>query len=88
VTIPPAAVAFPDGILRPGARRVADVGVGIRPVAGREDPTRLVGLGTACEPLRARQRLAATGRDATRVLILRGRRARTGVGAETRDGAP
>jgi H+/Cl- antiporter ClcA len=79
----PAAVAHPDEILRAVADRMAAADVGVLPVVERDTPPTLVGLVTATDLLRARQRLLVEELHAERVLTLVGRRrrARSAAGA-------
>ncbi len=72
----PVAIAYPDEILRLVADRMTAVDVGTLPVVEREDPGTVVGLITASDLLRARQRMLIEERDAERVLTLTGRRGR------------
>jgi H+/Cl- antiporter ClcA len=69
--IAPAAVAFPDEILRTVADRMAEHGVGVIPVVDRADRTHLLGLVTQFDLLQARQKLLEEERHAERVLTLR-----------------
>jgi H+/Cl- antiporter ClcA len=69
--IAPAAVAFPDEILRTVADRMAAHGVGVIPVVDRVDRTHLLGLITQFDLLQARQKLLEEERHAERVLTLR-----------------
>jgi chloride channel protein, CIC family len=69
--IAPAAVAFPDEILRTVADRMAAHGVGVIPVVDRVDRTHLLGLITQFDLLKARQKLLEEERHAERVLTLR-----------------
>jgi chloride channel protein, CIC family len=69
--IAPAAVAFPDEILRTVADRMAAHGVGVIPVVDRTDRTYLLGLITQFDLLQARQKLLEEERHAERVLTLR-----------------
>lgn len=62
------AVAHPDEILRPVADRMAARAVGVLPVVAREDPSRLDGLITQFDLLRARQKLLIEERRAERLL--------------------
>jgi H+/Cl- antiporter ClcA len=62
------AVAHPDEILRPVADRMAARAVGVLPVVAREDPSRLDGLITQFDLLRARQKLLIEERHAERLL--------------------
>jgi CBS domain-containing protein len=64
-------LAHPDEILRAVADRMADRSLGVLPVVERTDPTRLVGLVSQFDLLRARQRLLSEERHAERVLTLR-----------------
>jgi CIC family chloride channel protein len=69
--IAPAAVAYPDEILRAVADRMAGHAVGVIPVVDRGDPGRLDGLITQFDLLSARQKLLEEERHAERVLALR-----------------
>jgi chloride channel protein, CIC family len=61
-------LAHPDEILRPVADRMADLQLGVLPVVARDDPTRLHGLITQFDLLRARQKLLIEERHAERLL--------------------
>ena len=76
------AVAYPDEILRTIADRMAGLGVGVLPVVGRADATRLQGLITQFDLLEARQKLLEEERHAERVLMVRG--VRTSRSADVR----
>jgi CBS domain-containing protein len=67
----PVAVAYPDEILRAVADRMAGLDVGVIPVIDRRDRTRLAGLITQFDLLRARQKLLEEERHAERVLTVR-----------------
>lgn len=69
--VPPRAVAFPDEILRSIADRMASLELGVLPVVDRSDPTRLLGLISQFDLLRARQKLLEEERTAERILTLR-----------------
>jgi CIC family chloride channel protein len=71
VMVPPAAVAYPDEILRNVADRMAGVGVGVLPVVDRADRSQLLGLVTEFDLLEARQKLLEEERHAERVLVMR-----------------
>jgi H+/Cl- antiporter ClcA len=62
------AVAHPDEILRPVADRMASDQISVLPVVDRADPTRLDGLITQFDLLRARQKLLVEERHAERLL--------------------
>ncbi len=64
-------VAHPDEILRTVADRMAALGLGAVPVVDRADPTRLEGLVTQFDLLKARQKLLQEERRAERLLTLR-----------------
>lgn len=68
---PPAALAFPDEILRGVADRMASLGLGVLPVVAREDWRLLDGLVTQFDLLEAREKLLEEERHAERVLTLR-----------------
>ena len=78
------AVAHPDEILRPVADRMAGDQIGVLPVVDRADPTRLDGLITQFDLLRARQKLLVEERHAERLLALR----RVGTGPPGADPHP
>jgi CIC family chloride channel protein len=61
-------VAHPDEILRPVADRMAEREIGVLPVVARDDPSRLDGLVTQFDLLRARQKLLVEERHAERLL--------------------
>jgi predicted transcriptional regulator len=65
------AVAYPDEILRPVAERMAGDSISVLPVVDRRDPTRLDGLITQFDLLRARQKLLVEERHAERLLTPR-----------------
>jgi CBS domain-containing protein len=80
------AVAHPDEILRPVPDRMAGDQVGVLPVVDRADPTRLDGLITQFDLLRARQKLLVEERHAER--LLRPRRVGTGPPGADRRATP
>ncbi len=61
-------VAYPDEILRPVADRMAELEISVLPVVSRGDWTRLEGLVTQFDLLRARQKLLVEERHAERLL--------------------
>jgi CIC family chloride channel protein len=61
-------LAYPDEILRHVADRMATLQLGVLPVVDRTDPTRLDGLITQFDLLRARQKLLIEERHAERLL--------------------
>jgi chloride channel protein, CIC family len=65
------AIAYPDEILRPVAERMAGDSISVLPVVDRRDPTRLEGLITQFDLLRARQKLLVEERHAERLLTPR-----------------
>ena len=69
--VSPVAVAYPDEILRSIADRMAASEIGVLPVVDRTDPSRLLGLITQFDLLRARQKLLEEERTAERILTLR-----------------
>jgi chloride channel protein, CIC family len=69
--IGPVAVAHPDEVLRVIADRMASSELGILPVVDRTDRSRLVGLITQFDLLRARQKLLEEERTVERFLTLR-----------------
>jgi len=69
--ITPAALAYPDEILRATADRMAALTIGVIPVVSRDDNRRLEGLITEFDLLTARQKLLQEERHAERVLKLR-----------------
>ena len=69
--IDPLAVAYPDEILRSIADRMAVHELGVLPVVERADPSRLIGVITQFDLLRARQKLLEEERHAERILTLR-----------------
>ncbi len=69
--VAPSAVAFPDEILRSIADRMAGLDIGVIPVVDRSDRSRLLGLITQFDLLRARQKLLEEERHAERVLMTR-----------------
>jgi H+/Cl- antiporter ClcA/CBS domain-containing protein len=71
VMSPPAAVAYPDEVLRAVADRMATSGLGALPVVDRHDPHRLSGLITLFDLLAARQKLLEEERRAERALTVR-----------------
>jgi len=81
----PVSVAHPDEILRSIADRMASLELGVLPVVDRSDPTRLLGLISQFDLLRARQKLLEEERTAERILTLR--RLRGPVRVEDADGA-
>jgi H+/Cl- antiporter ClcA len=70
--VPPVAVAYPEEILRSIADRMASLEIGVLPVVDRTDPSRLLGLISQFDLLRARQKLLEEERTAERILTLRG----------------
>jgi CBS domain-containing protein len=71
VMLAPVAVAYSDEILRTVADRMVHEGIGVLPVVEHADTSRLVGLLTQFDLLRARQKLLEEERHAERVLTLR-----------------
>jgi H+/Cl- antiporter ClcA len=61
-------VAYPDEILRTVADRMAALEISVLPVVDRDDPTKLDGLITQFDLLRARQKLLVEERHAERLL--------------------
>jgi len=83
-------VAYVDETLRMAAERMAATRVGVLPVVEREHPTRLRGLVSQFDLLRARDRLLAEERQRERVLRLRvlpSLRARGGAQPDADSGA-
>jgi chloride channel protein, CIC family len=69
--IAPAAVAYPDEVLRTIADRMAALGIGVIPVVDRAGGRHLDGLITGFDVLAARQKLLQEERHAERILTLR-----------------
>jgi chloride channel protein, CIC family len=71
VMLEPAAVAYPDEVLRSVADRMAALGLGALPVVSRSDAARLEGIITQFNLLQAREKLLVEERHAEKVLALR-----------------
>lgn len=80
VMLEPAAVAYPDEVLRSVADRMAALGLGALPVVSRPDAGRLEGIITQFNLLQAREKLLVEERHAEKVLALRRGVARSASG--------
>jgi chloride channel protein, CIC family len=86
VMLDPAAVAYPDEVLRSVADRMAALGLGTLPVVSRSDAGRLEGIITQFNLLQAREKLLVEERHAERLLALRRVGARRGSQRRGLDG--